>query len=122
VEHLTFSAHTDAKGVLDLLHHVQPRAALLVHGETEKMRFLMARIQSALCIPCYAPATGESVHLALEPAVPLSLSAGCLQAAQHKRGLDLASQVFQVCVCCSRCFIPSYADDIPRSLALPVHL
>mmetsp|Transcript_36615 Transcript_36615/g.35408 ORF Transcript_36615/g.35408 Transcript_36615/m.35408 type:complete len:106 (-) Transcript_36615:428-745(-) len=37
---MSFSAHADAKGILELLNHLEPRNVVLVHGEKEKMRIL----------------------------------------------------------------------------------
>jgi Cft2 family RNA processing exonuclease len=37
VRHLSFSAHADAKGILQLIRHCEPRAVMLVHGEKNKM-------------------------------------------------------------------------------------
>jgi len=30
---MSFSAHADAKGILQLIKHVQPKNVMLVHGE-----------------------------------------------------------------------------------------
>lgn len=49
IQHLSFSAHTDAKGILDLVRHVAPRNVVLVHGEKPKMAILKKKISSDLC-------------------------------------------------------------------------
>lgn len=87
---MTFSSHTDSKGVVDLVNQVQPRAAILVHGEVEKMKFLIQHLQGSFCIPCYCPATGESVHIYHTPVLPLAVSDACMNKARHECG---ASQV-----------------------------
>lgn len=94
---MKFSAHTDAKGVLDLLHHVQPKAAVLVHGEADKMQFLQQRIHSSLSIPCYAPKTGESVHITAPLRLPVVLSEACMQRAMKDRGAQLVRDRVKVC-------------------------
>ena len=41
---MSFSAHADAKGIMQLIRHCQPRNVMLVHGENEKMEFLKKKI------------------------------------------------------------------------------
>eukprot|EP00850_Spirogloea_muscicola_P004643 SM000020S05993 [mRNA] locus=s20:371364:374589:+ [translate_table: standard] len=54
--HLSFSAHADAKGILDLARTVAPRcAAMLVHGERAKMAVLAPRLAAALGVPVLHP-------------------------------------------------------------------
>lgn len=45
VEYMSFSAHADAKGIMQLISHCEPKNVLLVHGEAEKMAFLKTKIQ-----------------------------------------------------------------------------
>ena len=45
VEYMSFSAHADAKGIMQLISHCSPSNVLLVHGEAEKMSFLMNKIK-----------------------------------------------------------------------------
>ncbi|XP_057834725.1 cleavage and polyadenylation specificity factor subunit 3-II isoform X2 [Cryptomeria japonica] len=61
VHMLSFSAHTDAKGIMDLVKHVSPRHTILVHGEKPKMALLKTRISSELGIPCYDPTNNETI-------------------------------------------------------------
>lgn len=42
VFNMSFSAHADSKGILELLSHLEPKNVLLVHGEKEKMKVLCA--------------------------------------------------------------------------------
>ena len=44
VEYMSFSAHADAKGIMQLIHFCQPKNVLLVHGEAAKMEFLKQKI------------------------------------------------------------------------------
>ena len=37
VKHLSFSAHADAKGIMQMIRQVEPRNVMLVHGERSKM-------------------------------------------------------------------------------------
>ncbi|KAI3946508.1 hypothetical protein MKX01_017724 [Papaver californicum] len=63
IHQLSFSPHTDAKGIMDLVKFLSPKHVILVHGEKPKMATLKGRIESELQIPCYCPANNESVHI-----------------------------------------------------------
>ena len=93
---MTFSSHTDAKGVVDLVQQVQPRAAILVHGEFEKMKFLIQHLQASFNIPCYCPATGESVHIQHNAVLPLTVSKQCMNRALHECGAAKMREHIQV--------------------------
>lgn len=45
VEYMSFSAHADAKGIMQLIRQAEPRNVLLVHGEAKKMEFLRQKIE-----------------------------------------------------------------------------
>lgn len=45
VFNMSFSAHADSKGILELLSHLEPKNVMLVHGEKEKMRVLSQQIK-----------------------------------------------------------------------------
>lgn len=45
VEYMSFSAHADAKGIMQLIRMAEPRNMLLVHGEAAKMEFLKGKIE-----------------------------------------------------------------------------
>jgi integrator complex subunit 11 len=40
VYNMSFSAHADSKGIMELLSHLEPKNVILVHGEKEKMKVL----------------------------------------------------------------------------------
>lgn len=40
VFNMSFSAHADSKGILELLSQLEPKNVMLVHGEKEKMKVL----------------------------------------------------------------------------------
>ncbi|CAK9135582.1 unnamed protein product [Ilex paraguariensis] len=61
IHQLSFSPHTDAKGIMDLIKFLEPKHVILVHGEKPKMADLKERIQSELQIQCYYPANNETV-------------------------------------------------------------
>lgn len=45
VQYMSFSAHADAKGIMQLIRQCQPSNVMLVHGEAEKMEFLKVKIK-----------------------------------------------------------------------------
>ncbi|KAI3466944.1 hypothetical protein Pfo_023607 [Paulownia fortunei] len=61
IHQLSFSPHTDAKGIMDLVKFLAPKHVILVHGEKPKMATLKEKIQSELAIQCYYPANNETV-------------------------------------------------------------
>uniref|UniRef100_A0A2P2I228 Integrator complex subunit 11 n=2 Tax=Hirondellea gigas TaxID=1518452 RepID=A0A2P2I228_9CRUS len=77
VEYMSFSAHADAKGIMQLIRHCQPSNVLLVHGENAKMNFLQQKIMQEFNINCYKPSNGETAvipvtsNLKVEVSIPL---------------------------------------------------
>lgn len=65
IHQLSFSPHTDAKGIMDLVKFLSPKHVILVHGEKPKMASLKGKIESELGIPCYDPANNENVSVPL---------------------------------------------------------
>ncbi|KAL2900229.1 Cleavage and polyadenylation specificity factor subunit 3-II [Bienertia sinuspersici] len=63
IHQLAFSAHTDSKGIMDLVKFLSPKNVILVHGEKPKMTTLKGKIQAELGIPCYDPANNETVSI-----------------------------------------------------------
>lgn len=63
IHQLSFSPHTDSKGIMDLIRFLSPKNVILVHGEKPKMASLKERIESDLRIPCYYPANNESQRI-----------------------------------------------------------
>ncbi|XP_050838364.1 integrator complex subunit 11 isoform X5 [Serinus canaria] len=51
VEYMSFSAHADAKGIMQLIRQAEPRNVLLVHGEAKKMEFLKQKIEQEFLTP-----------------------------------------------------------------------
>jgi hypothetical protein len=79
VYYATVSAHADAKGILQLVQQIAPAAALLVHGEPDKMAFMSNKIQSSLGIKCFMPAIGEEVEISSSGCTPVPTSAQLLR-------------------------------------------
>ncbi|KAL7064217.1 hypothetical protein AAHC03_05422 [Spirometra sp. Aus1] len=67
VEYLSFSAHADARGIMQLISQCRPGHVLLVHGEASKMEFLKSRIESETKLPCSMPANGEMAIVPTRP-------------------------------------------------------
>ncbi|KAL1806929.1 hypothetical protein ACET3Z_029997 [Daucus carota] len=63
IHQLSFSPHTDAKGIMDLVKFLSPKHVILVHGEKPKMISLQGRIQSELGIQSFCPANNETVSV-----------------------------------------------------------
>jgi integrator complex subunit 11 len=49
VQYMSFSAHADAKGIMQLIELAKPKNVLLVHGEAAKMEFLKQKINEEFC-------------------------------------------------------------------------
>uniref|UniRef100_A0A8D0HKR9 Integrator complex subunit 11 n=1 Tax=Sphenodon punctatus TaxID=8508 RepID=A0A8D0HKR9_SPHPU len=79
VEYMSFSAHADAKGIMQLIRQAEPRSVLLVHGEAKKMEFLKQKIEQEFHINCYMPANGETITLSTNPNIPVDISLGLLK-------------------------------------------
>uniref|UniRef100_A0A672NT75 Integrator complex subunit 11 n=1 Tax=Sinocyclocheilus grahami TaxID=75366 RepID=A0A672NT75_SINGR len=78
VEYMSFSAHADAKGIMQLIRMAEPRNMLLVHGEAKKMEFLKDKIEQEFS-NCYMPANGETTTIVTNPSVPVDISLNLLK-------------------------------------------
>lgn len=94
VEYMSFSAHADAKGIMQLVRHCEPKNVLLVHGENAKMDFLRQKIMQEFNINCYKPGNGETAHISvssnMEVEVSLSLLKHTMAAPPTSPALPLA--------------------------------
>ncbi|CAI4231936.1 unnamed protein product [Auanema sp. JU1783] len=63
VEYMSFSAHADAKGIMQLIRDCSPRSVMFVHGEAGKMEFLKEKVIKEFNLPVYMPANGETVSI-----------------------------------------------------------
>ena len=81
VQYMSFSAHADAKGIMQLISWCEPKNVMLVHGEGEKMKFLKSKIKSEHGIECYMPANGETAVISdSKLTVPATVSVSLLKA------------------------------------------
>ncbi|PRP87546.1 putative cleavage and polyadenylation specificity factor [Planoprotostelium fungivorum] len=79
VESLSFSAHADAKGIMQLIRQAEPKNVLLVHGEKGKMQFLKQKIVQKFNIPCFDPANGATVVIPTSTSIPVDISVSLLK-------------------------------------------
>jgi hypothetical protein len=73
VKNLSFSAHVDAKGILQLISQCRPKNVVLVHGEGGKMKNLKLRIVNTFNCPVYFPANGEVLFIETLPGAAKSI-------------------------------------------------
>lgn len=105
---MSFSAHADAKGIMQLIRTCEPKNVVLVHGENLKMDFLKDQIIKEFgifivveilknfsdnnwssnfffCnsimsgIDCFKPANGESITVKTRNVVPANISVRLLK-------------------------------------------
>ncbi|KAF9090852.1 Integrator complex subunit 11 [Mortierella sp. AD031] len=81
VKNLSFSAHADAKGIMQLIRQCDAKNVVLVHGEKSSMGFLKSRIMTEFGIPCFDPANGTTVSIETSHVIPIEMSANLLK--QH---------------------------------------
>lgn len=63
VQNLSFSAHADAKGIMQLIRNCAPQNVVLVHGEVGAQEFLKKNVIKEFGIGCFNPANGETITL-----------------------------------------------------------
>lgn len=73
VKNLSFSAHADAKGIMQLIKNCKPANVVLVHGEANRMIGLSQLIKRQFEIPCYAPANGEMILIKGHGFIPMKI-------------------------------------------------
>ncbi|KAM9952682.1 hypothetical protein ACTFIR_007736 [Dictyostelium discoideum] len=79
IHNLSFSAHADAKGILQLIKMSNPRNVILVHGEKEKMGFLSQKIIKEMGVNCYYPANGVTIIIDTMKSIPIDISLNLLK-------------------------------------------
>eukprot|EP00899_Mesostigma_viride_P027946 jgi/Mesvir1/8336/Mv12597-RA.4 len=72
---MSFSAHADANGILEMVRQSHPGAVMLVHGERHKMQLLKAKIIKDFQVRCFDPPNGVTVTIATRGLAPLAVSA-----------------------------------------------
>mgnify|MGYP000843960589 FL=1 len=56
VANISFSAHADAKGIINLLRHLDAETVVFVHGDKAKMKVFQDVVQEQLGKRVYMPA------------------------------------------------------------------
>ncbi|EDW23817.1 GL23717 [Drosophila persimilis] len=80
VEYMSFSAHADAKGIMQLIQNCEPKNVMLVHGEAEKMKFLRSKIKDEFNLETYMPANGETCVISTPVRIPVDAAVSLLKA------------------------------------------
>ena len=91
VQYMSFSAHADAKGIMQLISYCEPRNVMLVHGEAHKMEFLKEKIRQEHGVECYMPANGETATIPTPTVIEATVDSGILKEEAdlfHQRELD----------------------------------
>ena len=94
VKNLSFSAHVDAKGILQLISQCRPKNVVLVHGEGAKMQNLKTRITSTFNCPVYFPANGEVLFIETLPGAAKTIEIS--RSLWGKRRRDISEGTFDV--------------------------
>jgi integrator complex subunit 11 len=79
VRSISFSAHADAKGILQLIKDVEPKNVMLVHGESQKMEFFRNKVEKDFKIKCFAPPNGCTIDIPVETTVEVNVSRNLLK-------------------------------------------
>jgi len=74
VQYLSFSAHADASGIMQMIRMSGAKNVMLVHGEGTKMQFLKQKIEEEFQLKCYMPANGESVSIPVKPVIKVDMA------------------------------------------------
>lgn len=71
VKNMSFSAHADARGIMQMIKTTRPHHVVLVHGEAAKMAVLKSQIISEMGIPCWDPPNGHLIKVESNGDVPV---------------------------------------------------
>ncbi|XP_041377691.1 integrator complex subunit 11-like [Gigantopelta aegis] len=88
VQYMSFSAHADAKGIMQLISHCEPRSVMLVHGEAAKMGFLQSKIQQEFGVDCTFPANGQTITIPTKHSISVDVSLSLLKREAHLASLS----------------------------------
>jgi len=92
VKQMSFSAHADARGILNMIRHCRPRHVMLVHGEKDKMAFLQKKIRMEMGLPCDYPPNGKLLEIRTPPRLTALISKTLLQSAQSQWSDDCLAE------------------------------
>ena len=84
VYNMSFSAHADSKGIMELLMHLEPKNVFLVHGEKQKMKVLADNVRQKLGVPCYYPPNHSVTIIETDPKIDVLISTDLI----HKKTFE----------------------------------
>jgi len=118
VQYMSFSAHADAKGIMQLISYCEPRHVMLVHGEAQKMEFLRAKITSEHGIDCFMPANGETAHIPTPVVIRADVQMKVIrEEAERYIILDYYSLIFHILVIFFKKSLILWTNDSLRAYA-----
>lgn len=85
---MSFSAHADSRGILQLINQCKPKNVIMVHGEPSKMKVLSEEIRKVFDIDCYDPPNGGTVIIPTENFATVELSSRLTERAFHPQIFD----------------------------------
>jgi Beta-Casp domain/Zn-dependent metallo-hydrolase RNA specificity domain len=88
IAYLSFSAHVDAKGIMQLIRQTKPRNVVLVHGEKRKMQILKERVGKEFELPCFNPANGTTDTMHGRTDTPVDVSMKLLQSSSKSAAVS----------------------------------
>lgn len=94
VRAMSFSAHTDQRGIMQLLEWLQPANVVLVHGEEERMRGLMGEVSRVMDIPCFMPANHERLVIPCPVSIPTEMPYSLLEQNRAELHHQFADELF----------------------------
>ncbi|OUC50062.1 RNA-metabolizing metallo-beta-lactamase [Trichinella nativa] len=95
VEYMSFSAHADSKGIVQLIRNCDPRHVLFVHGEDSKMEFLKQKVERMLSIPVLKPRNGQNVAVNTIPSIVIETSPQLLKDSLSNFNHPVDPDIFQ---------------------------
>lgn len=63
VVNVSFSAHADAKGIINLLRNIDPENIMLVHGDRAKMEQFAPLVHQQLSKPVFMPPNLDKINI-----------------------------------------------------------
>jgi len=85
VKNMSFSAHADARGIMQLIRMCEPRNVVLVHGEAGKMAVLKGQIIREMGVPCFDPPNGQVLNLESSWDVPIRIDGQRIMKERYER-------------------------------------
>ena len=94
IQTISFSAHSDHRGILQVLRWAHPDNVVLVHGEEERMRGLCAEVQNVLGVPCYYPANYERLVIKCDVLTKLNIEYSLLNTYKKQFHKNFLGELF----------------------------